>query len=335
MSFLINNLYQMGGTATIAQQGVAFIAQKLGFKEISMGRKDFYEDYWNMISHHQDGCLAPLYFNDIVVFQYPSWNGPDYDKTFINKIRLYKGTKLIIWVHDLQALLFPAAQDYLIPEINLLNQADLLILPSTKMADLLHHKGLRPDLPIHFQKIWDIPGLPKFTTHTFKKRLLFTGNFDRFPFLIDYHGSTPLEHFDGAQPIRKDDECFHWRGFLSPTELLHELSLGGFGLVWADEDYFDRYYCMNQPHKLGFDLAAGIPVIVKRGCVHSSFVETNGLGLVVDSLAEADTLIQNISEEAYQQMVHHIIPFQTLLLNGAYTTKLLLDAIILVAENNL
>ena len=55
----------------------------------------------------------------------------------------------------------------------------------------------------------------------------------------------------------------------------------------------------------------------------------------LDSLAEANTLIQNISEETYQQMVHRIIPFQTLLLNGAYTTKLLLDAIIAVAENNL
>lgn len=45
---------------------------------------------------------------------------------------------------------------------------------------------------------------------------------------------------------------------------MHELSKGGFGLVWSDDEYFDRYYSMNQPYKLGTNLAAGIPVIVKE-----------------------------------------------------------------------
>ena len=69
---------------------------------------------------------------------------------------------------------------------------------------------------------------------------------------------------------------------------MHELSKGGFGLVWSDDEYFDRYYSMNQPYKLGTNLAAGIPVIVKRGCVHEKFVERNGLGYAVDTLDEAD-----------------------------------------------
>ena len=34
---------------------------------------------------------------------------------------------------------------------------------------------------------------------------------------------------------------------------------------------------MNQPYKLGTNLAAGIPVIVKKGCVHEEFVVKNGL----------------------------------------------------------
>ena len=53
---------------------------------------------------------------------------------------------------------------------------------------------------------------------------------------------------------------------------------------------------MNQPYKLGTNLAAGIPVIVKRGCVHEKFVERNGLGYAVDTLDEADKLVQSITD---------------------------------------
>lgn len=335
MNLLITNLYQIGGAATIAQNGVARVAANLGFREISLSRKPFYDDYWNMISHHQDGSIAPLFFNDIVIFQYPSWNGTDYDTTFVDKLRMYDGTKLILWVHDLQALMFGSGEQVLATELRILNRADLLILPSRKMAGYLLQHGLRPDLPIQYQKIWDIPGFPEFKNHSFQKRFLFTGTFDRFPFLNDYRGVTPFEHFDGARPSRADDDSFHWRGFYSPAELLHELSTGGFGLVWADDTHFENYYCMNQPHKLGFDLAAGIPVVIRRGCVHSDFVEANGLGFVADSLEEADTLVQNVTEEQYRQMLQRIAPFQTLLLNGAYTGKLLLDAVIRVTGDTL
>ena len=114
---------------------------------------------------------------------------------------------------------------------------------------------------------------------------------------------------------------------------MHELSKGGFGLVWSDDEYFDRYYSMNQPYKLGTNLAAGIPVIVKRGCVHEKFVEGNGLGYAVDTLDEADKLVQSITDAEYIELYHNVKNIQKLILDGAYTRKTLQDAIIEVLEN--
>ena len=91
---------------------------------------------------------------------------------------------------------------------------------------------------------------------------------------------------------------------------------------------------MNQPYKLGTNLAAGIPVIVKKGCVHEEFVVKNGLGFAVDTLEEADRIVQNISEEDYRKLYSNVRNIQRLILDGAYTRKTLQDAIIVVLENS-
>ena len=90
---------------------------------------------------------------------------------------------------------------------------------------------------------------------------------------------------------------------------------------------------MNQPYKLGTNLAAGIPVIVKRGWVHDKFVERNGLGYAVDTLDEADKLVQSITDAEYIKLYHNVKNIQKLILDGAYTRKTLQDAIIEVLEN--
>ena len=97
-----------------------------------------------------------------------------------------------------------------------------------------------------------------------------------------------------------------------------KVALGLFGVM---TNIFDRYYSMNQPYKLGTNLAAGIPVIVKRGCVHEKFVERNGLGYAVDTLDEADKMVQSITDAEYIKLYHNVKSIQKLILDGAYTRK--------------
>ena len=169
--------------------------------------------------------------------------------------------------------------------------------------------------------------------HRNLKRFLFSGNYNRFPFLKEYEGETIINQYDLQKPDRENDESFQWKGFYEPHKLMAEIAQGGFGLVWCDEEYFERYYSWNQPHKLGFNLSAGIPVVVRNGSVHTDFIKNNGLGYVVDTLEEADQFVKNTTEEKYQEMVRNVAVFQPLLLNGRYTQKLLLDAVIQVLEN--
>lgn len=316
----------------MAQEGILQVAKQLGFKEMAIDRRNFSEDYWNMMHHHQDGVIAPLYFGDVVIFQYPSWNGTDYDREFADKVKMYQGTKLIIFVHDLQQLMFDSEREVLCAEIDILNKADALILPSKKMYDYLKGNGLKSETPVVFQKIWEVPGYPQFATHHNRKRMIFTGHYERFPFLGEYNGKTVLEQFDGEKPIRENSENFVWKGLYEPHRLMREIAKGGFGLVWCDEEYFKRYYSLNQPHKLGFNLAAGIPVIVRSGCVHEEFIRSNGLGYVVHSLEEADDLVQNTPDGKYEEMVNCVAKYQPILLNGIYTKKLLVDAVLQVME---
>ena len=281
-----------------------------------------------------DGHVVAVRVNGIVqIFGTDeSWIGVNYDESFVNKIKSYRDTKLIIFVQDIQKLMFDSEQAILDMEIRTLNKADLLILPSKKMHRYLKENGL-DEKPVIYQTIWDMPSDICFVDHAVTRCFHFAGNYNRFPFLAEYHGKTPIYQYDANKPDRENDDSFCWRGYFEQEKLMHELSKGGFGLVWSDDEYFDRYYSMNQPYKLGTNLAAGIPVIVKRGCVHDKFVERNGLGYAVDTLDEADKLVQSITDAEYIKLYHNVKNIQKLILDGAYTRKTLQDAIIEVLEN--
>lgn len=291
----ITTLNNMAGTASLAHRRVLKVAQSIGCHEMGLSFYPLKPDYAKEIDKRLDGIIAPLNYGDIVIFQYPSWIGVNYDESFVNKIKSYRDTKLIIFVQDIQKLMFDSEQAILDMEIKTLNKADLLILPSKKMHRYLKENGL-DEKPVIYQTIWDMPSDICFVDHAVTRCFHFAGNYNRFPFLAEYHGKTPIYQYDANKPDRENDDSFCWRGYFEQEKLMHELSKGGFGLVWSDDEYFDRYYSMNQPYKLGTNLAAGIPVIVKRGCVHEKFVERNGLGYAVDTLDEADKLVQSITD---------------------------------------
>ena len=113
-----------------------------------------------------------------------------------------------------------------------------------------------------------------------------------------------------------------------------ELSKGGFGLVWNTQ-YNDGenvdYYEMNISHKLSTYLAAGIPVIVPNTLSNSHLIEERGLGFAVNSLEEANQLVQNMDPKTYQEISNRAQGFAFLLKEGYITKKLLVDSIFCLA----
>ena len=68
-------------------------------------------------------------------------------------------------------------------------------------------------------------------------------------------------------------------------------------------------------------------MIVQRGIANQEIIETNGLGLVVDSLDEAVEKIQAMTPADYQGFVARVRAFNPLVRQGYFTKKLLVDAV--------
>ncbi|MGX7043244.1 hypothetical protein [Leuconostoc holzapfelii] len=162
----------------------------------------------------------------------------------------------------------------------------------------------------------------------FERLIHFTGHPERFPFVKHWHYKTPLQVFAKQNEDAETDHAT-FIGWYSDEEMLLKLS-GGFGLSWSENiaEKNERDYSeLNLSFKLSTYLAAGIPVIVRRGIAVADFIATNHLGLVVDSLQEADDIIQTMSETDYQVMATHVKQISFLVKNGYYTKKALIDSL--------
>lgn len=91
----ITTLNNMAGTASLAHRRVLKVAQSIGCHEMGLSFYPLKPDYAKEIDKRLDGIIAPLNYGDIVIFQYPSWIGVNYDESFVNKINSYRDTKLI------------------------------------------------------------------------------------------------------------------------------------------------------------------------------------------------------------------------------------------------
>ena len=154
-----------------------------------------------------------------------------------------------------------------------------------------------------------------------------------FPEVQNWVYETPLRVF-ANEPKSNPEANLVIEGWKRNEELLMELSKGGFGLVWNTQ-YNDGenvdYYEMNISHKLSTYLAAGIPVIVPNTLSNSHLIEERGLGFAVNSLEEADQLVQNMDPKTYQEISNRAQGFAFLLKEGYITKKLLVDSIFCLA----
>ena len=132
---------------------------------------------------------------------------------------------------------------------------------------------------------------------------------------------------------KRFDQNVIYKGYKEGMEFFIESAKGGFGLVWADDDYFQQYYCMNQPYKLGVFLAQGLPVVIRKGTAQEDFIREQGLGLLVESLEEADEKIQTMTETEYQNLCQNVKKVQRLITKGIYTQQILVDAVICAYEH--
>ena len=113
------------------------------------------------------------------------------------------------------------------------------------------------------------------------------------------------------------------------------VGVAGGGAVWGtSENPADEadYYRLNISHKVSTYLAAGIPVVVPSYLSNANFIREKGLGYVVDSLEDANRLVEETTAETYQQMVENVYKVSYALKQGYFTKKLLIDAVLQVLD---
>ena len=323
MKAFITCINGMGGAAKEAQDMVADVARQLSFRDMSIFIYDSREESEESLSSRYDGIIAGISHGDVVFIQYPTWNHIRFEEGLIRRVKAYGG-RIVIVVHDIEALMIESSRFMLGYMIALLNSAEVLVVPSYAMIDFLRDNGIREDMKFVVQELWDyttdlhFPQDPKL-----QREIHFAGNPSKFLFPQQWNFDVPLKVYTSEQCT---GENVRRMGRMERAGLLLELSKGGFGLVWYGNEYWHEYMKYNNTIKLSTYLAAGIPVIVPRGISNQYLIEGNHLGFVVDGLGEATERVKKMQEAEYQEYVRHVRSFAPLIRSGYFIKRFLINA---------
>lgn len=325
----------MNSVAQNAQNMVVDFAKQLGMNEFGIYVYHWTEEPLQARSTRFDGIIASLNGGDTVIFQSPSWIAIEWDQALIDHINLYPNIKKIIFIHDVIPLMFEVNR-YLMPQyIDYYNKADVLIVPSKKMYDLLRENGLK-EKPYVVQHFWDHPATVNyFITPENNKVINFAGNAEKFDFVKKWDcQNVKLKVY--SDPVNNDPEHnVELTGWKHDPVLLEELrQTGGFGLVWSEEPYWSEYMKVNASYKLSTYLAAGLPIIVNSTTPEAETIKNKHLGIIADSLDEAQAKVLQINDEDYKQMIDSVNNFGSLIRNGYFTKKALVDAVVKAQYNS-
>ncbi|AMB96053.1 hypothetical protein [Aerococcus urinae] len=320
----ITNLHghSAASTALISQEMTMSIAQKLDFNELAIYAYESSYDSDQELSKRLDGILAGVSQGDLVVVQLPTWNDSRFERALIDKIKYTFKAHLAVFIHDIPPIMFPQNYYLMSSLIEIYNEAELVIVPSQEMYQRLYLEGLTVN-KILVQAMWDHPTDFQPRDISFQKRIHFAGDINKFDFIKHWSLETPIDVYSNHARDLDLPQSVTIKGWLPDYELLTNLSKGGFGLVWTDQDYIQDYFQMCITHKLSTYLAAGIPVFVPESLSNKKIIEDNGLGFVVKSLEEANEVIENMSESTYQELINSVANFRQLITKGYFTQRLL------------
>lgn len=327
MKVHITNLYGQSplSVALMSQNMVADLAKQLNFKEIGIYHFNADGESYENLAIRFDGMNAAVGNGDVVIFQYPSWNGIHFDGSYISRLNIYANLKKIIFIHDIPPLMFSSNYYLMERTIEVFNMADAIIVPSEAMLQVLRDHGLTVK-KVLIQHVWDHTIEAFINRPAFNRVVNFAGNPARFPFVNSWRYPHALNLYSDAGVSEPDLNVNH-QGWKFKEELLVSLNRnGGFGLVWIQGEDSD-YYNKNVSYKLSTYIAAGLPVIVPKSLSNATIVEKHGLGMVVDSIEEANDRLAQVTEADYQAMVDKVLAYRELVVNGCFSKKLLIDSV--------
>jgi len=264
---------------------------------------------------------------DLLMVHYPTYMGTLFDILLLRRAHK-KNIKTVAFIHDIDSLRFKMSVGRgLRYEINILNKYSFLIVPNTTMLNFLKRHGLRTPSVIltlfDYLTVNERNDKPKYS-----RTIYFTGNLNKAGFISKLKNTETIAyHFYGPLKDQSVLEKKMYFGSLSSDDLLKKID-DGFGLVWDGSDVtisdsngvsFGNYLRYNNPYKLSFYIAAGIPVIIWKHAAEAKFVIENSLGFAIDNLSEIPDIIGHVSKEEYTELSESVGVIRDEVLRGRFT----------------
>ncbi len=250
-------------------------------------------------------CIL-LQKGDVLFLQYPVKKY----FSFLCNIARMKEAKTVSLIHDLGS--FRRKKLTIEKEISRLSHSDYIIASNENMATWLKEHGMKK--PVGALGLFDYRSA-SFNEHSAKdtskgtRNVIYAGalSMRKNAFLVELTKSlstwnlTIVGNKDGLQGLQ-DNPHVSYRGFLPSEEFISHID-ADFGLVW-DGDSLDTcsgdygtYLRWNSPHKVSFNLRAGLPIIVWKEAAVAPIIEKEGVGITINSLQELDTVLSQLSQE--------------------------------------
>lgn len=247
----------------------------------------------------------------------------------ILRIKAIKQFKLIYLIHDLYCLKYNTEKSIRINQKEIrkdmyyMSKCDYVIAHNNLMVEKLKQFGCTSKLiPLGiFDYDCSYPRKRRVLAVNEQIKVTFAGFLGKANFLTKLD-QTPHKNYQlfvyGIPKIALRNSIY--KGNID-ADMLPNVIEGHFGLIWEgeyDANPEDNYMCVNNPHKLSMYIVAGLPIIAWNKSAAARFIETNGIGLTVDTLDEVDKCVKEISPAKYSDMVNNCLAIRERLVHGDY-----------------
>ncbi len=271
------------------------------------------------------GLFFKLHHGDLLLMQYPLYppETAPVTRTALHLLQ-WKGASLAAFVHDLNSLRLLPDTSFRWSDQELLPGLDRIIAQGGRMADYLVGQGVQAENIIPLPLFdWEENGpIPQ---RTWSLDVCIAGDLSRkrSRYVHDLPRSGKLHwHLCGAGWKGKRGDLT-WHG-----EAMTDLP-GSFGLLWAGASTRvctgaqGAYAMLSMPREMSLYLSQGLPLIVWKWSAAAAFVQAEGVGLVVDALAEIAPAVKALTPAEYAQMAAHARSWGEKLRRGDVTREAL------------
>ncbi|TYC50656.1 beta-1,6-galactofuranosyltransferase [Weissella muntiaci] len=327
------NLVNEESAISVVTRNTVESAKMLGFQELNHTRYANLDNNPKRRKNILEALLLPVQPGDLVVIQIPLWPQLNFQAEFIAQLKTITNVKIVALVHDIPTWMFGNAEENYDIENDFwfqqLRQFDVLLMANDKAIAKL--KEFDVNVPMISMKIWDYVYQGPIIQKKFTKKLYYVSG--REINSINYTSSTPLHIYDkNVSKSVIENPSVIWKGFVPSDEIIANID-GGFGVVMS-ENFDERtsmnftyYNQFNNPTKLSFYIAAGLPVIVESKSAHAKLIQDRGIGLVVDNLNDIDAVLAKIDADKYASMLTALQPWQKNVSEGFFIQRALVAAL--------